>query len=99
MSGIGTGGQGGNILIVHLSAVGEEIEQYQSGEAHPILGAAFDLGLLLLVHLGSQQYLVFLQMPQTLGQRAVLLRSRHFIAGGSSLDAGAALGLQFLAQL
>jgi hypothetical protein len=92
-------GPGGYVLVVHRTAVAKEIEQNDARQPNPVLGSAFDFGLILVVDLSGEQLLVFLNVVQPLRQ---LGGGGTTVGRGLLIDScvlgGAVPRFQFLAQ-
>ena len=103
--GIGFEHPCGDVRVIRIAAVAEQVEEHDAGKAHPVFRGALQLGLILFVHLVGEQLLVFGHLVHAMLQLGRARRRncrRGFV--GRRLSAGcraacAALGFEFLAQV
>src|ERR1022692_1852124 len=107
--GIGFEPPRGDVLIVRIAAIAEQVEEHDARKAHPVFGSALQLGLILLVHLVGEQLLVFGKLIHAMLQLGSARRrncrrgfvERRLSAGyrAGYRAACAVLRFEFLAQL
>ena len=61
---------GGKVLVVHGSAVAEQIQQHDARKPHPVFRCGLDFRLVLVVHLAAQQLGGLFQRGDAFFQRA-----------------------------
>jgi len=56
VDGIGSEHPRGDVRVIWIAAVAEQVEEHDAGKTHPVFRGALQLGLILFVHLVGEQF-------------------------------------------